>query len=314
MSNRDHRRQVVLELAELWRGDLTSLEHVADSANRVYSLVAAGEKLYLRLTSSHDRTRQQIEAELDFIAYLHRGGVSVSLPRTSASGRIAETKQMGDAAYYACAFTEAAGEPFTFSSHESNMKHFRLCGRTLGRIHALAKTYAPSGNKRRFGWDEDDLWRNAHRYLPPAEKVIWREYHRLMEWLRELPKDENSFGLIHGDFGSTNHRCQDDRLTVFDFDDCCYHWFAYDLAVVIYPHGWRPEAKAVVEALLEGYAEEITGALTSIAELEMFCRLRLLYMFLNYAKRWGFAGLTDQQARWFEQKRENIARGYRLSD
>lgn len=45
-----------------------------------------------------------------------------------------------------------------------------------------------------------------------------------------------------------------------------------------------------------------------------FCRLRLLYMFLTYAKKWGFSDLSDRQASWFARKRENIAIGYNLSD
>ena len=94
-------------------------------------------------------------------------------------------------------------------------------------------------NSRRFAWDEDDCILNAERYLPQSESVVWAEYRRLMDWLHKLPKDDQSFGLIHGDFGATNYRYKDNRLCVFDFDDCCYHWFAYDLAITIYPHGLR---------------------------------------------------------------------------
>jgi len=134
-----------------------------------------------------------------------------------------------------------------------------------------------------------------------------------MSWLRKFPKDEQSFGLIHGDFGATNYRYQDNRLTVFDFDDCCYHWFGYDLAITIYPHGWRKEAEALLGSLLEGYSKETVWDDRLTRDLMSFCRLRLLYMFLTYAKKWGFSDLSEQQASWFAQKRENIARGYKLS-
>jgi Ser/Thr protein kinase RdoA (MazF antagonist) len=115
--------------------------------------------------------------------------------------------------------------------------------------------------------------------------------------------------LIHGDFGETNYRFQGDRLTVFDFDDCCRHWFAYDLAVTIYPHGWRREGLQLLEHLLEGYAEK-TSLNTTLAELTMFCQWRQIYMFLVYARKWGFNDLSPQQAEWFARKRENIVRGY----
>jgi Ser/Thr protein kinase RdoA (MazF antagonist) len=285
---------------------------VSDSANHVFSFFACGRPLFLRLTSSRDRTCEQIEAELDFIKYLHRGGVSVSLPSTSANGREVETIQQGNASHFACAFEETVGECFDFGADEANRQHFRLRGRTLGRIHALSKGYTPAKGNRRFRWEEDDLFRNIEIYLPQTEKIVWVEYSLLVERLCTFPQDRDTFGLIHGDFGPTNFRHRNGGLTVFDFDDCCYHWYAYDLAVTIYPHGWRKKAKELMEALFEGYAEKILSGVHLRNELVQFCRLRQLYMFLNYAKRWGFKNLSNQQASWFAQKRDNIARGYVL--
>jgi Ser/Thr protein kinase RdoA (MazF antagonist) len=285
---------------------------VSDSANHIFSFFASGQPLFLRLTSSRDRTLQQIEAELDFINYLHRGRVDVSLPVPSDNGRGVETIQHGGVPRFACVFEEAEGECFTFGSDEANRKHFRLRGRTLGRIHTLARDYTPAAGRRRFRWEEDDLFRNIGRYLPQSEEIVWAELSRLIEWLCAYPRDRETFGLIHGDFGPTNFRCRNRALTVFDFDDCCYHWYAYELAVTIYPHGWRKEAKGLMEALLEGYSEEVGSGVDLRNELVEFCRLRQLYMFLNYAKRWGLTNLSEEQASWFAQKRDNIARGYRL--
>ena len=150
----------------------------------------------------------------------------------------------------------------------------------------------------------------ADEFLPKSEKIVWREYDALKERLRDYPKLDLTFGLIHGDFGETNYRCRDDRLNVFDFDDCCYHWFVYDLAVTIYPHGWRREGLQLLDWLLEGYSGNMQLSVTLI-NLTMFCQWRLVYMFLVYARKWGFENLSKQQAEWFAQKRENIARGYR---
>jgi Ser/Thr protein kinase RdoA (MazF antagonist) len=306
-------RHIALEAVGLWRGEPDSLRQVSSSANHVFSFLASGQPLFLRLTSSHDRTLEQIEAELNFINYLHRGRVSVCLSVPSADGRAVETMQRGDVTRFACVFQEAEGECFTFDSDEVNRQHFRLRGRTLGRIHVLARDYTPVAGKRRFEWKEDDLFRNIGRYLPQSEKIVWTEYSRIMEWLCAYPQDRNTFGLIHGDFGPTNFRYNNGALTVFDFDDCCYHWYAYDLAVTIYPHGWREEAKGLMAALFDGYSEEGGNDVHLRNEMVQFCRLRQLYLFLNYAKRWGFTNLSDQQRSWYAQKRDNIARGYMLA-
>lgn len=293
----------------LWRGNAESLKRVEDSTNSVYSFIQTGEQRFLRLTPNRLRTKNQIEAELDFVIFLHQNGVNAALPITSADGRLIEEINFTDKSLFACVFEEAKGERFKYDSAESNKEHFRLRGRTLGQIHTLSEIYIPPRDFRRFAWDEDRLLIEADEFLPMSEKIVRREYEKLKEQLQDYRKSNKTFGLIHGDFGETNYRYQSDRLNVFDFDDCCYHWFIYDIAVTIYPHGWRKEGLRLLDWLLEGYAEKITVNF-ALADITMFCRWRLIYMLLVYAEKWGFENLSKQQEMWFAQKRENIARGY----
>ncbi len=293
----------------LWRGVSGSLQLVGSSANQVYRFAESGRTRYLRLTWGAHRTADQIEAELDFIAYLQRNGVDAMPPVASAAGRLVEEIPLASGSAFACVFEEAAGERFRYESARPDQGHFKLRGRTLGRIHALSKAYVPSGSPRRFGWNEDSLLQNLDRLLPETETEVWRAYEELRERFQSYSKSSESYGLIHGDFGETNYRCRGDRLDVFDFDDCCYHWFAYDLAVAIYPHGGRKEGLQLLDRLLEGYSEN-THLDVTLAQITTFCRWRLVYMFLVYARRWGVENLSAQQSRWFALKRDNIARGY----
>lgn len=295
---------------KFWHDVKGSLRPIGNSANYIYSFIESGKTRYLRLTLSCDRTMEQIEAELDFIAYLHRGGVSAMLPVSSAAGRLIEEIWFANNLLFGCVFEEAEGERFRYDSAKFKKEHFRLRGRTLGQIHALSKAYAHSGRFRRFAWDEDKLFLEAGKFLPKSEKVVWRAYGELRERLQDFPKSRETYGLIHGDFGETNYRYQGDQLNIFDFDDSCYHWFVYDLAITIYPHGWRKEGLQLLDWLLEGYSENMKLEVT-LADITMFCQWRLVYMFLVYARKWGFENLSELQAEWFTQKRENLARGYR---
>jgi len=305
-----HRNELANAAVKLWRGDNESLEYFGDSANYVYSFTESSETRYLRLIPSFKRTKGQIEAELDFITYLNRGGVNSVLPVSSVMGRLVEEMSSANSLLFACVFEEAKGERFRYDSAKSNKEHFKLRGRTLGKIHALSKVYVSSASSHRFIWDEDKLLIDANDFLPKSEKIVWREYDVLKEHLQNRPKSNQTYGLIHGDFGETNYRNQDGCLNIFDFDDCCYHWFAHDLAVTIYPHGWRKEGLQLLAWLLEGYSEYVSLNV-SHAEITMFCQWRLIYMFFVYARKWGFENLSQQQANWFAQKRENIARGYK---
>jgi amicoumacin kinase len=305
-----HKTELANTAIKLWDGVTGSLQHISSSVNCIYSFIESGKIRYLRLTSSCDREMEQIEAELDFIAYLHRGGVSVMLPVSSAAGRFIEEIPFANNLLFGCVFEEAEGERFRYDPAKFNKEHFRLRGRTLGQIHALSKAYVPSGRFRRFAWDEDKLLLEADEFLPKTEKLVWRAYGELRERLQDYPKSEQTYGLIHGDFGETNYRYRDGQLNIFDFDDCCYHWFVYDLAIIIYPHGWRKEGVQLLYWLLEGYYENMQLDVT-LADISMFCQWRLVYMFLVYARKWGFENLSEQQAEWFAQKRENLARGYK---
>jgi Ser/Thr protein kinase RdoA (MazF antagonist) len=294
----------------LWHGDENSLQQVSDSTNYVYSFIKAGKKCYLRLTPNNVRAKNQIAAELDFVAFLRSGGVNAMPPVPSVAGRLIEEVNFAENVLSACVFEEAEGARFTYDSGESNKKHFKLRGQTLGQIHMLSKTYLPSGHLRRFAWNEDQLLLEAKTFLPASEKIIWREFEELKEQLENYPKSIETFGLVHGDFGETNYRYQTDRLNIFDFDDCCYHWFLYDIAVTIYPHGWRDEGRQLLDLLLEGYAGEMPLIVT-LDDVTMFCRWRLVYMFLVTARKWGLRDLTPQQSEWLARKRENIAHGYK---
>lgn len=304
--------RIALEALGLWDGTPGSLLRVGESENEVFRFSTGLEARYLRLVSADRRPLEQVEAELEFVSHLAAGGAGVCPALQSANGRLIETFLGPAGALYASSFNEAEGEAFEFGAPEDNLAHFRLRGRALGRIHALSRTFRPSTDARRFAWDQEPCLTHAARHVPKSETAVWREHRELSAWLADRPRDEPCYGLIHGDFGATNYRQLGDRLTVFDFDDCCYHWYAYDLAVAIYPHGWRAEAGALLAALLAGYSETAAGPVPAPGELQFFCRLRLLYMFLTYARKWGFADLSERQVRWFARTRDNIVRGYRF--
>ena len=311
MSNSVGQSDLARAALRLWRGAADSFVQISDSANRVYEFTQSGKTFYLRLISNKNRTKAQIEAELDFIFHLRVNGVGAASPIVSAGGRFIEEIAFGEDLFFACVFAEARGERFRYADfpEAERGEHFRLRGKALGQIHVLSKKYIPHGNSRRFAWNEDILLGEIDDFLPASEEIVWREFTRLKEIFGELPQTSETYGLIHGDFGETNYRFQNGRLDIFDFDDCCYHWFAYDLAVSIYPHGWRTEGLRLFEWLVEGYAENAPVNFT-LEDITLFCQWRLVYMFLVYARKWGFGNLSPEQAAWFAQKRENIARGY----
>lgn len=57
----------------------------------------------------------------------------------------------------------------------------------------------------------------------------------MLDRLYTLPKDRDSYGLIHVDVHGGNFFVDDEgQITLFDFDGCQYAWFACDIAMALF--------------------------------------------------------------------------------
>src|SRR5450432_3678143 len=92
----DRHHGAALEAAARWGANPESVDHIADSGNYVYRLGARSQKWVLRLTDPLYRTREAIEAELEFVNHLHGRGVRVAAPIAARSGALVELVSEGE--------------------------------------------------------------------------------------------------------------------------------------------------------------------------------------------------------------------------
>ncbi len=77
--------------------------------------------------------------------------------------------------------------------------------------------------------------------------------------LDALPRSRDAYGLIHADLNHANFFLTPAGLNLFDFDDSCYCWFAYDLIVPVFhfpaaePEMMQAKALHAFRLLLRGY-------------------------------------------------------------
>lgn len=102
-------RRLALETAALWDAEPGTTEHISDSGNSVYFFRSNGQPLILRLTSPAYRTREQLEAEIEFLLHLDAGGVQIGKPIGSREGKFVEDVRLDGMMMLASAFTFAPG-------------------------------------------------------------------------------------------------------------------------------------------------------------------------------------------------------------
>lgn len=164
-------------------------------------------------------------------------------------------------------------------------------GTLLGRIHALTHRYAPSSPAlKRPTWSEDELLLNAERYAAPAFPNLTRDLETHLDWLSTLPQDPHSFGLVHGDANWGNFHVHQDQITLFDFDDCRYHWFIYDFAIPMYYFALYHDGidedrlRFFFDPFVRGYLSERPLPLSWFDLLPRFCSFRDILLTLFACK------------------------------
>lgn len=287
--------------------------------NFVYEFTSLEDQdLILRVAHSVRRSLEQTQAELDWILHLSSHRVPVSRPIPSGRGRWVERFEDGAGEYFvAVAFERAPGEvledrPAMRRAHWGPAL-FETWGGVVGSMHQHSADYhPPAGHARRPAWHEYDVV-DAGKLIPAEETQVIERSRALVERLRQWPVDPGSYGLIHADLTERNFCYDQGRVTVFDFDNCEYAWYAKDIAVALYyvvnraaPEERAEVAAAFLEGFLGGYRQVRPlprGALAALPELLRLQRL-MNYALFHQLKKGG--ELSDEDRETWTKSRAAI--------
>ncbi|MCR4712973.1 MAG: phosphotransferase [Treponemataceae bacterium] len=283
--------------------------------NQLFVCSKDNEKKYvLRVSSLGDRTEQEYLAETEFVHYLAENGAAVADVIPSVNGKFVEivdadeTKGAGDAHALAQASGDA-GKAQAFISLFEYAKGMLLCdngyryrdgapleeyfyntGKTLGKIHALSKRFTPTNtNCRRASYFEKYNMDYINRLIPDKYDDLKNAIAARLCKFQKLPTDTENFGLVHFDYSDGNYHIdmKTGDITVFDFDNCMYCWYMFDLANLwTHGEGWcryEPDAakresfmKHYFETILEGYRSETPVAESLVEQLPLFIGMVLI--------------------------------------
>ena len=210
------------------------LRELSAAESFIFAYKREGQAYILRLAHSVRRNETLIRGEVDWINYLAAHGVSVARAVTSARGRLVEQIPDGHGGHFiTTSFVRAPGNN-PFRNGQWGVKLFAQYGQTIGRMHALSKQYVPNPAGQRGHWN-DPGHLNVLPWLPPGDKKIAGKFIDLVAHIQTFPKNIGTYGMIHQDAHAGNFFVDEKgQMTLFDFDDCVYGWYVYDLAMVLF--------------------------------------------------------------------------------
>ncbi len=189
-------------------------------------------------------------------------------------------------------------------------------------MHRLTKSYTPSTSGKRHKYLDSDWIKNSKKYLPKNDKIVEKEWALCMKMYRTIPKNRNSYGLVHGDLHTGNFFITPKyKITSFDFDDACYNYFIYDIAICLMRYyTYRKTAnktcnfkyRQFFSAFNSGYQSENIIEQNSWKLIPDILRLRNIEMYSWYHKMFDMKNLSSENAEHLTNMYEKILKYQRF--
>ena len=294
-----------VKLFSLQDYDCHEIEGHEGGRNRIFICSKDGEKRFvLRVSVTGDRTEKAYLSETEFVHYLAKNGAPVADVIPSVNGKQVEVVEAagdvsgngGASSVFISLFEYAKGmllcdNGYRYREGVPLEEYFFNTGKTLGKIHALAKSYEPVADHRPDYFDKYNM--DYINKLIPDTPGIYKDLKNTiaarLEKFRALPLDIQSYGLVHFDFSDGNYHIDMSTgdITVFDFDNCMYCWYMFDLAnLYLHGEGWarhisdHKEREAYMQhyfdTILQGYKTETTIDNTLLNQLPLFIDMVLI--------------------------------------
>ena len=168
---------------------------------------------------------------------------------------------------------------------------YESLGKVVAKFHKATIAWEKPKDFKRHSFDTDGFlgskpfwgrfWEAQNATTREREKLSLIR-NNITESLSKLPKDINSFGMIHADLHSQNVLIQGKSLSVIDFDDSGFGWYGFDLAVAIWDRldftATGCHFDIAYKSLIRGYIEERPNAKDIIETIPTFLLMQTLML------------------------------------
>lgn len=243
-------------------------------------------KIIIRVHRPDYHGQHEIESELEWISDLRATGwIDTPSPIKTTSGSTVLSINAGGRDFFVVGFEHVTGsEPDVGQSLPS---WFEKLGTVTATLHKHSRDWEPPEWFVRKRWHLDTMiapdglwgdWRDAPGLTAEDEAVINQAIERIEEEVSVYGQEADRYGLVHADLRLANLLVDGDRLSIIDFDDSGFCWYAYDFAAAISFYELDPIIPQLRAAWVKGYRSVADFTMADEAMLDTFIMIRRIML------------------------------------
>ncbi|WP_447957355.1 phosphotransferase enzyme family protein [Vreelandella sp. EE7] len=258
----------------------------SENATFLAASPATGQTYTLRVHRPHYQIKREIESELAWLDNLRRARrVETPSPLPTLTDSPVIQLRLDGRCFYAVAFEYIEGEAPNWGQGLPDW--FEKLGAITASLHEHSKAWQPPTWFVRKRWDLETMigpnalwgdWRQALGITASDERAIERAIERIYRFIEAYGSDERRYGLIHADLRPANLLVKAERLSVIDFDDSGFCWYAFDFAAAVSFFELDPLVPRLRKAWLRGYRRIATFDEYDEAALDTFIMIRRIML------------------------------------
>jgi Ser/Thr protein kinase RdoA (MazF antagonist) len=277
------KKSTVVDAVKTWDGDEKTIQLMSKGINLVYQFQSHGIKKYLRITHKNIRSYNELNAAMEYQRFLFENHASVCQPLKSINSNFIEKIEQEEHLFFSHVVNEVSGRIININSVDKKLLF--NWGKRLGILHKISKNYIPKSGLNYISIF--DLQKETASYLKLEDTSWGKIYNEINLWLAELEKNNDNFGITHGDHRDANVIWNGVNTTFIDFDEPIFHWFLADIVrpfILFYEK--KGQTPWQLERFLEGYVSENNIGNINSKDLLYFTRLKALELFLWTKNNW----------------------------
>ena len=265
------------------------IEMLDYSENATYVIQKEKQKYILRVNRPNYHTKEEIEAEINWLLTLHEEStIEVPLPIKADNHTFVNTIEVNNTTYHSSLFTFIDGKAPDENKEEDLVDQFETIGKISATFHKyIIENYDKYRNYKRMTWDYETIlgenpkwgkWQDGLGFTPERVVLFTRASKTIKRKLEQFGKDKTRYGLIHSDLRLANLLIDGEKIRVIDFDDCGFSWYLHDLASSLSFIEHKPYVKDLIQSWLKGYTTVRSITEEEIEMIPTFVLMRRLQL------------------------------------